>query len=268
VLERVLDELGLVLEGGYLTLYFPAMGSAVVFRVKSRVNRGYEVIDYGSLPIKAGTSLPTYEGTSTTVPADGVLPARSYTRDGLQFPPIVSGTFSSTDMWHTPEDDRDTLYHVKLHVHPPVIRVDLQIPTRIQQGRFQRGRVIVGVDTDFGFKRGFIEAVHFPYIQYGYRFGNDTNLDLKTFAKFTYGEYVVEVPRSAELIFDILTRRVLSYWLTMPVNYVDPAITDMFKRVYGFPVREGAVQLFKLYGIDERDKAIREYLEVLRALRR
>jgi hypothetical protein len=264
--DRLLEDF-LVPDGGYLTVFVPAVEGAIVFRVKSRVNRGYEVIDYGPLPIKAGTPLPTYEGTSTTVPADGVLPARGYTRDGVQFPPIVSGTYSSTDMWHTPEDDRDRLYHVKLHVHPPVVRVDVQIPVRVSQGRFQNGRVIIGVDSHFGFKRGSIEVVHFPYIQYGYRFGNDTNLDLKTFARFIYGEYVVDIPRSPDLIFDILTKRVQSYWITLPINYSDPLIADTFRRVYGFPVRDNTPQLFRVYRHDERDKAIREYSDILRQLK-
>jgi hypothetical protein len=257
----------LVPEGGYLTVFIPVAEGAIVFRVKSRANRGYEVIDYDPLPIKAGTILPTYDGASTTVTADGVLPARSYTRDGIQFPPIVSGTFSNTDMWHTPEDDRDRLYHVKLYVYPPVIRVDVQIPTRVTQGRFQRGRSVVGVDSDFGFKRGSIEIVQLPYIQYGYRFGNDTNLNLKTFVRFVYGEYVVEIPSSPELIFDVLTRRVQSYWVTLPVNYSDPLIADTFRRVYGFPVRDNVPQLFRIYRHDERDRAIREYSDILRQLR-
>jgi hypothetical protein len=262
-----LGEVDLVPEGGYLTLFVPALEGALVFRVKSRVNRGYEVIDYGPLPIRAGDTLPTYEGTSATVPADGVLPARAYIRDGIQFPPVVSGTFSTSDMWHTPEDERDRLYHVKLYVYPPVVRVDVQVPSRVTQGRFQRGRVIVGVDSEFGFSRGFMEMVHMPYIQYGYRFGNDTNLNLKTFVRFVYGEYIVEVPRSPELIFDVLTRRIQSYWLTLPVSYVDPAIADTLRRVYGFPVREGTPQLFRVYRHDERDRAMREYVEILRQLR-
>jgi hypothetical protein len=260
-------ELGLVPEGGYLTLFVPALEGAAVFRVRSRVNRGFEVMDYGPLPIPAGTALPTYEGTSTTVPADGVLPARSYVRDGMQFPPIVSGTYSNTDMWHTSEDERDRLYHLKLYVYPPVVRVDVQIPTKIPQYKFQRGRVIVGVDSEFGFSRGFIEMVHIPYIQYGYRFGNDTNLNLKTFVRFVYGEYIVEIPRSPELIFDILTRRVQSYWLTLPVSYVDPLIVDTLRRVYGFPVRDGVPQLLRIYRHDERDRAVREYAEILRQLK-
>jgi hypothetical protein len=261
------DEFGLVPEGGYLTIYIPATAGAVVFRVKSRVNKGYEVLNYGPLPISSGTSLPTYDGTSTTVPADGVLPARAYTRDGIQFPPIVSGTYSNTDMWHTPEDEGDRLYHVKLYVHPAVVRVDVQIPSKVTQGRFQKGRVITGVDSEFGFGRGFIEVVHMPYIQYGYRFGNDTNLNLRTFARFVYGEYIVEVPKSPELIFEVLSRRVPSYWLTLPISYIDPLIMEAFRRVYGFPVRANTPQLFRIYRYDERDRALSEYAEILGQLK-
>jgi hypothetical protein len=261
-----MDNLGLVRSGDYLTVFIPATQSALVFRVRSRVNEGREVFNYGPLPIASGTSLPTYEGTSTTVPADGVLPARSYVRDGITFPALtgMETVFTKSDIWYLSEDDRDRLFHVKTYVYPPVIRADVQIPAKVTQGRFQKERVITGVDSELGFSRGFIEVVHIPLLDYGYRFGNDTNLNLKTFVKFIYGEYLVEVPRNPDLIFDILVRKVPSLWVTLPVAYVDPKISDALVRVYGFPSdRLG----FKVYRADERDRAVREYSELLRLLK-
>jgi hypothetical protein len=260
------DSLGLVRSGDYLTVFIPATESAIVFRVKSRVNEGREVFNYGPLPITANTSLPTYEGTSTTVPADGVLPARAYVRDGISFPFLtgMENVYTKSDIWYLSEDDRDRLFHVKMYVYPPIIRTDVQIPSKITQGRFQRERVITGVDSELGFNRGFIEVIHLPMVDYGYRFGNDTNLNLKTFVKFVYGEYLIEIPRNADLIFDIITRKVPSYWITLPVAYIDTKIADSLVRVYGFPRdRLG----FKVYRADERSKAVKEYTDILKLLK-
>jgi len=262
-LDKVVDEKGLVQEGEYLTIYIPAVDRALVFRVVSRVNKGYEVIDYGPIPITAGTTLPSYDGGSATVPADGVLPARSYMTGGIQFPPPVQGTYSNTDMWFTPDIDRNRLYHIKLYVKPSVIRTELQIPLRVQQYRFQNGRVTVGVDAPFGFSRGFIETVQLPYVQYGYRFGNDTNLDLVTYVRFVYGEYEVEIPRSGELIFNILTKKIPSYWITLPISYMDVMIKEALRRTYGFTDPNYG---FKLYRIDEKDIAVADYSNILTTL--
>jgi hypothetical protein len=259
-------DLGLVRSGDYLTVFIPATETALVFRVRSRVNEGREVFNYGPLPISAGTPLPTYDGASTTVPADGVLPARAYIRDGISFPAIagMENVYTKSDIWYLSEDDRDRLFHVKVYVYPPIIRTDVQIPSKITQGRFQRERVITGVDSELGFNRGFIEAIHLPMVDYGYRFGNDANLNLKTFVKFVYGEYLVEIPRNPELIFDIVVRRVPSYWITLPVAYMDIKVADALMRVYGFP-RESLG--FKVYRADERAKAVREYADILTRLK-
>jgi len=258
VLDRVADSLGLVKTGEYLTVFMPANQRALVFRVLGRVNEGREVLEYGPLPLPAGTTLPTFEGGSASVPADGVLPGRAYTTTGITFP--LTGAYDSGDMWYVPEDYRDRLFHVKTAVRPLFTRIDVQIPLGVTQGRFQKDRVVVGVDKDFGFSRGSIELVHLPKIRYGYRFGNDTNLDLKTHVTFTYAEYIIEIPKSPELIFDILVKRVQSHWVVLPVAIMDRAISRALIDTYGF---EG----FPLYRIDERDEAIRKYGELLREVK-
>ena len=254
-MDKVVDELGLCPENGFLTCFIPALGKALVFRVKSRVNRRYEVLHYGPLPLTSGTTLPTYEGASVTVPANGVIPARAYTKDGLAFPTTLS-VYDKSDMWYLPTDDRDRLFHVIQYVTPAFLRIDVQIPTGVSQGRFQKDRVTTGVDKDFGFSRGTYEIVHLPGIRYGYRYGNDTNVNLYTSVKFTYGEYIIEIPRNSNLIFDILTRRAQSHWITLPINYTDPSITRALTETYG-------IEGFPVYRQDERDRAIREYESLL-----
>jgi hypothetical protein len=207
--------------------------------------------------LTSGTTLPTFEGGSVSVPVDGVIPARAYTT-GLMFP--MSGAFDSSDMWYTPEDYRDRLFHVIQHVTPAFLRVDVQIPTAVTQGRFQKDKIVTGVDKDFGFARGSYEVVHLPKVHYGYRYGNDTNVPLYTFVKFIYAEYVIETPKNSSLIFDILTRRIPSHWVTLPINIMDTTVERALTEVYG-------ITGFPLYRADERDKALRDYDALLKEVK-
>jgi hypothetical protein len=255
----VTDELGLCPENSFLTAFIPATSKALVFRVKSRVNRRYEVLSYGPLPLTSGTTLPTYEGGSVSVPADGVIPARAYTKDGLAFSTALD-VLEKSDMWFLSKDDRERLFHVIQYVTPLFLRMDVQVPMGVTQGRFQKDRVSTGVDKDFGFSRGVYEIVHLPALRYGYRYGNDTNVNLYTSVKFVYGEYIVEIPRNASLVFDILTRRVPSHWLTLPINYTDPSVERALTDTYG-------ITGFPVYRVDQRDAALREYDALLREVK-
>jgi hypothetical protein len=256
-MNKVTDELGLCLEGEHITAFIPATSRALVFRVKSRVNRRYEQLNYGPLPLTSGMVLPTFDGGSVSVPADGVIPARAYT-NGLMFP--MSGAFDSSDMWYIPEDYRDRLFHVIQYVTPAFLRVDVQIPIGVPQGRFQKDKIMTGVDRDFGFARGSYEIIHIPKVHYGYRYANDTNVPLYTFVKFIYAEYIIETPKNSSLIFDILTRRTPSHWITLPINIMDTAVERALTEVYG-------ITGFPLYRVDERDKAIRDYDALLREVK-
>jgi len=244
---------GLVREGEYLTVFIPAYERALVFRVKSVVNAGRERIHYGPLPISEGDVLSTLDGGSASVPADGVLPARAYT-EALTFP--MSDVFDTDDMWYIPADYRERIFHVIQSVTPSFLRIDAQIPPAVTQGRFQREKKIIGVEKDFGFARGEFEMIHFPEIHIGYRYANDTNVDLRTSVQFTYGEYVVEIPRDAETLFRILTKKIESHWITLPISVADPSIEDALQKTYG-------ILGFELFRSDQRDEAIAEYERIL-----
>jgi len=255
---NVTDETGLVLEGEHLTAFIPATSKAFVFRVKSRVNRGFERFHYGPLPLPANLPLPSYVGGAIPVPANGVMPATAYTASGLSFP--LSGAFDETDMWYVPKEWGDRLFHVKTQVTPGWLRVDLEIPKGVSQRRFQREKVSLGLEKLFGYSRGSAEAIHFPDIHYGYRFGNDSNLSVYTGVDFTYGEYVVEIPKDSELIFNILTRRAPSYWVTMPISVYDANIKRAFIETYG-------IEGFTVHPITERSEAISEYNTLLKEVK-
>jgi hypothetical protein len=251
--ERVAPEL--VGENEYLTVFIPPTQRAFVFRVKSIVNKGAERFYYGPLPLKAGEVLSTYEGTTVTVPEDGVLPARSYTPLARTIPTSLP-VYDPTDLWYVPEEYRERIFHVIYSIIPDFVRVDAQIPIGTIQGRFQREKVTVGVDKDFGFARGVLEMIHLPKIHVGFRWGNDTNADLRTGLEMVYREYVVEIPDDVDLIWDILMGYKKSKWWTMPIAIVDPTLREAFQKTYGF---EG----FLLYTLPEKEKALADYKRCL-----
>jgi hypothetical protein len=259
-LDRVVDELGLVLEGEHLSVFIPATQKAFVFRVKSRHNRGFERIHYGPLPLPANVMLASFLGGGIQVPVAGVLPGTAFIPSGagISFP--LTGVFDEADMWFLPPEFRERLFHVKLDLTPRWLRVDLEIPRGVSQRRFQRDKVTLGVEKLFGFSRGHVEVIHFPGIHYGYRFANDSNLHVFTGVDFTYGEYVVEIPKDAELIFNILTRRVPSLFLTMPITVFDESIRRAFLDTYG-------IEGFPLFPITKKADAIAEYERLLREVK-
>lgn len=251
----VTDRYGLVRDNEILTIYFPNTNKALVFRVITRANKEFETFDYGRLPLTAGDVLNTYAGDTSTVLTDGVMPAGTYTT-GKQFP--LTDVWDATDMWFVPYTWNDRVFHVKTYVTPGFLRVGLQIPQGVNQTRFQKERVVGGTSTatGFGYNRGEIETVHFPEIHYGYTFGNDTNLSLITGARFVYGEYIVKIPNSASLIFDVLSRSYPCHWVGLPVTTADSTITQGLKKTWGF---DG----FSVYPNLKRDEAIREYGAIL-----
>jgi hypothetical protein len=254
---EVLDQYGLVEENNFLSIIVPATNKAFVFRVLSRMNKNTPKFHYGPLPLVANLPLSGYAGGVIPVPATGVMPMTAYTSVGmgLRFP--LSGAYDETDMWYLPEDYRERLFHVISEVTPKWLRRDLEIPSGVTQGRFQRDKVTTGIDKLFGYVRGRLETVHFPKLHYGYRFGNDSNLNVYTGIDFTYGEYVVEIPKDPELIFNILTRKVPSHWITMPITVYDESIRRAFVDVYG-------IEGFALYPLTKRSEAISEYSKLLK----
>ena len=254
----VVDELGLVRENEHLVVFMPGYGAALVFRVVARANKGYERLPYGPLPLKKDETLPTYDGGTATVPADGVMPARAYTNRGKTFP--MKEVYDETDMWFVPKDYRERLFHVIQRVTPGFLRCDVQVPINVNQARFQRDRLVVGIDADWGFKRGTTEVVHIPELHYGYRWGNDTNMDVYTSVTFTYAEYIVETPKDPDVIFDVLVRRLPAHWVTLPVTAPSPAIDRALEETYGY-------KGFKLYPVNRRGEAIAEYRRILEGVK-
>jgi hypothetical protein len=254
----VTDEYGLVRENNFITVFIPANSRAFVFRVKSRFNKGYEVYNYGMLPISSGYSFTSYDTASPTASADGTIPGRAYTANGLQFP--LDDAWDENDMWYLPETYRERIFHVIQYVTPAFLRMDVQIPINTNQGKFQREEVSIGINKDFGFTRGRLETVHLNRIHYGYRYGNDTNFEVYTTVRFVYGEYEIEIPRDAELIFQILNHKVPSHWITLPISTLDSNVENSMRISYG-------ILGFPVYGLHQRERALSEYNALLKEVK-
>jgi len=257
-----IDEYGLCLENTFLTVYIPSSGKALVFRIKGRANKYAEVLNYGPFPIDSGDTFNSLDGGTTTAPADGVFPDRAYSAEGMLWEPpsdIASDVYDSTDMWYVPTDPpyNQRLFHVILETTPKILRIGLEVPLGTKQMSFQAHKVQLDVNKTFGWTRGVFETVHFPGIHYGYLFANDTNMDFYTLARFKYAEYIVDIPKSAEYIFNILTMQKPSHWVTLATRTYEEKIRAALESAYGF---DG----FPIYPVYEKQKAISEYERLLK----
>jgi hypothetical protein len=252
-------------QGDFLTVYFPVNNTALVFRIIGVENANYKRFIYGALPTVSGQSMSTFTGGSSTAPANGVFPANSFSGGMLFPPPVVSGsplpTYDPTDIWYIPPENRNHLFHVIPHLTPGWLRTELQIPINVSQSAFQVDRVVGGVQSVFGFGRGRYETVIFPYIHYGWRFGNDTSMTVYTRVVFEYAEYIVEIPRDANLIANILTRRFPSYEVTLPLITYPQLFQNALKQDYGI------TQGFTVPRQDQIQSSIRDIQSVLNNLK-
>ena len=245
-------------ENRLLVVYIPATNRAFVWRVKSLANKNFTKIDYGPLPIPTDYPFSSYVAGVVPAPADGVMPAYSYVPVGAELTFPLSGAYDETDMWYLPKNYRERIFHVITKVTPAWLRCEITIPKGVTQGRFQRDKVTTGIEKLFGYTRGTIETVHIPELRYGYRFGNDSSLNVYTGVGFAYGEYVIETPRDANLIFDVLTRRIKAdKWISLPIQTYDESVKRALLEDYG-------IEGFPVYGIHQRAEAIPEYESLLK----
>jgi len=252
--QKLVDKNGLVKAGNYLVMHIPANKSAMVYRVVTVQNPGTPIMDYGTLEISSGDTFSTYDGSSDTAPADGYIPANSFTSSGMDFG--LTDAYDENDMWYIPDDYRQRIFHVKQNVSPSWLRISYDIPKGVKQTKFQRDNVITGVDKEFGFSRGESEIIHIPNLRYGYLYGNDTNIPAYTRLKFTYGEYFVEIPSDPNVVWDILTKRKPAYWVTMPIVSYDPSVKVALEKDYGFD----GFPLYPDYMVEEAKSAYEQLI--------
>ncbi len=217
----------------YLAVTIPATQSAMVFRVKVRVNPEPK-LHYGALPLTTSMTLSGYNGSTHAVPATGVMPGHSYTPVGSGLSMALTSAYDATDMWYTNEDYRDRIFYTVVKTTPSWLQLGIEFPKGVQQYRFQRDNVMTGVGTTAGFSRGAIETVQFPDIHQSLRVGNDTNLPVYTGLTYQYNELIIETPRDPLTIYNILAGRIPSYRVDLPVMVQDPSIPINLQKVYGY----------------------------------
>ncbi len=245
-------------ENQYLVVYIPDLEGLYPFRVRAILNKGCEVYEYGPLPVelefgKVGKIPPnTVTGSFTWIARRD--PSSSISVDGV--------AQRKDDIFFIPESQRNRLIHAWIDVQPRILRCYREIPKGQKPYRYldigvadagRTGAVIGAVDysSSFGYVREYpVEQIFIPEVMIGWVFANRTNLPVWTHSTIQYREYLVEIPRDSYLIFDLMTRKVKSYWFTY-MAIATTAFKATLEKVYG-------VLPIKLYGAHERDKAIPE----------
>lgn len=264
----VVDKNGLVKDGGYLVLLNPVAQTsgrvrtpimqrytkAMVFKVLSRQNTFGESYTT-NLPTTPLTVFRSYDSGTHVASANGCLPEYSYTSPaGIQFP--MPGVENPDNMWDLDNTYYDRLFHTYLNVYPGFVRVGVDMPTGLNQARFQRTKKSVGIGTDIGWRYGFNEFVNIPEVDSSYQFGNTTNVELVPTCKFTYAEYIVGIPADPDVIFRVLTGKEPAHRVAMPITTYDSAVSQGFIRTYG---ADG----FKIYPSNQYAPAIEDYSAVI-----
>jgi hypothetical protein len=218
----------------FLVVEIPPEKTAFVFRIEHIWNQ-FKILNYGPLPIKANTPLKTFAGTSALAPADGALAPMSFI-ENLTFP--FEGVRNIRDMWlFDPLQDPDRLFVVEQFLTPAFLRVNAHIPVGNIQAFFQRTQLALKISDIFGWKRGHFLMVHFPQVNVGYNYANDTSFALFTHVKFVYDEYIISIPADPALIFNILAGFVSERFIrriTYPIATVTAELKDALIRQYGF----------------------------------
>ena len=189
--KEVLDEKGFVRPGYPILIYLPAWDAYIPLLVKTRANLGYEDFEYGPLPDCGDIS-------NGVIPAGGK--AANCTFSYSQLPPETA-----QDMFYYIYNDR--LMHVYVEIRPVMLRILLEIPQGSKPYSLY-GLVAQDLTRDFGWFRCCKEMVFPPKIHVGWDFYNPTNLDLKTWARFHYAEYIIEPIKDADVITKILVGKI------------------------------------------------------------
>lgn len=246
---RVVDEFGLVRENNIIVVHFIYNNTILPLRVVRRNNKGNEFFIYGSLPV----SFSGYDA--------GIIPARQ-TSTEFTFTYTRLLPEEQTDMWYFTEKKK--IYHVYINIEPAyMLRVFRRIPYGSTSYVFRSvsASPTNALEIEFGFTRGkWIEQVFLPSIKIGWIVANPTNVDLRTYVKFIYGDYDVEFISNPEVIWDIMTGRIQAHWVSF--GGIAPITTGVINKSLE---ALHAVQVPLLPTYMNRDEAIAQISNVISA---
>lgn len=250
--NRVLDEDGFIKEGEHILVIFPAYNSILPLRVKSIDNKHTKWFNYGPVPY-------TFNGYS-----EGIMKNRSAT-PGFKFTDItgmLTGEEAGDMFYHK---KAEMLLHAQIDIKPHLFRIFQEIPVGSKQVTYIRAVTFttgVGEATaNFGYFVGVKEQIFLPNFHIDWFVHNATNMDLRTNVMMKYAEYTVELPKDADLIFNMMMRKIPAYWYTLPVTTTRTDLDRMFEEVYKFSAEKHGIPFYRSY---EREKALREIPEIIR----
>jgi len=249
--SKVLDQLGFVKEGEHLLVLMPAWEAVLPFRIRARVNKGAEVLNYGPFPY-------TFSGYP-----EGVVPDFQTTTP-VTFKDIT-GRYPAeraADMFYLAVKDRDTLVHAYVDIRPRgLFRIYQWIPSGAKQIRllkmvtFEEGPT--PPPTDFGYSVGVKEQVFLPTFHIDWALANRTNMDLRTYVVIRYAEYRVELVKDPAIIFKLLQREIPAHWFTLVAEHKFAEGEALFEDVY-------KIKPIPLYRKHEQERARREIPELVK----
>jgi len=246
---RLVDELGFVLEGQHFLVHLPAWDAVLPFRIKARVNKGAERLNYGPVPF----TFPGYP--------EGVI-LEMNTTDPFTFKDIT-GRYPperAADMFWFPEPD--ILLHAYVDIRPHLFRIYQWIPSGVKQIRlirlvtFEPGSATVP-PSDFGYSIGVKEQVFLPNIHIDWQIRNQTNMRLRTNVYIRYAEYKVELVKDPATVFNLIVGKIPAYWQTFVVETRFPEGERLFEQIY-------KIKPIPFYREYERERALREIPELVR----
>lgn len=196
-MREAVDKLGLVNPGYPLFVYLPAWDAYAPLLVRARLNLGYETYNYGPLPDCGNIS-------SGVISAGGIATNCTFSNSELQGE-------QATDMFYYTDPDR--AIHAHIYISPLALRILNEIPLGNKVYSLY-GLLTQDLTRDFGWYRGYKEMIFMPKFHVGWDFYNPTNMNLKTYAKFIYGEYLVEPLLDSEAITRVLTGKAPAHIIT------------------------------------------------------
>ena len=220
----VTDKKGLVKENNYLVCSFPQWSGIVAYWIYGRANAGFEEINYGPLNIAGINS--AIAGVS-----DGGTSSGAFSFNWN----ILPQEFRADMFWY---DRPERLLHIKkLDMIPYQLRKYMWLTTGVQQANYlQEAPAQPATPSDFGFWRGSKELVVLPYMHIQFEVANMTNMNLYTYAKMVYGEYLVQLVTDPKILWELMNRKGdyatrNAYWFTFPgqIRFVK----EPFERGYG-----------------------------------
>lgn len=226
---RLLDEKGFVNEGGHLLLYYPCFNGVLGYKVISRLNKGFEVFNYGAINYTASG----HEA--------GVVPNASAT-ETYKFQWIdtrLSGK-ERNNMFYFEESDR--LIHLFMTIKPYVLMNYIYYPENVISVTYADKVTANPENGDrFGYFRERFEIVNIPYLEWSIATYNPTNMDLRTFVRFEYADYKVEFIADTDTLRRMWQEEIPVKKITIPAY--SPFKHEAFRRAYGVDYPIGLEEL-------------------------